>query len=214
MNLEKSEAIGFLKVCFKHAKQMYLLKMGLIVLVITMIFVPYLLIQKLSIFEITIIPETTVDRLIPFNDGFIWVYNTLSLFAIIVTFQFTEKRELLKYVGGILVISIASMLIFVFFPTECPRPPLEGTTEFYQYFITLDKPSNALPSLHISVVLYTMLTVVINVEMNRAFKVILGVWCAVIIYSTLATKQHLMLDVYAGVLLAVLVFFANLRWVR
>jgi membrane-associated phospholipid phosphatase len=41
-----------------------------------------------------------------------------------------------------------------------------------------------------------------------------GLWCLGIIYSTVAIRQHVVLDVFAGAGLGAVVAGLNLRWLR
>jgi membrane-associated phospholipid phosphatase len=51
-----------------------------------------------------------------------------------------------------------------------------------------------------------------QMRVPRGLHLLSALWCAGIIYSTIATRQHVALDVLAGVALALVV--AGLQWRR
>ena len=98
------------------------------------------------------------------------------------------------------------------FPTRYPRelfPIPEGTDPLsagmLQVVRFFDTPSSCLPSLHVAISFASALLV--WRERKRIFWALLA-WSLVIAASTLTTKQHYLIDVLSGALLAVLVTFA------
>ena len=78
----------------------------------------------------------------------------------------------------------------------------------------VDSNGNACPSLHVAASvmsclwLYVMLRKVGAPAWLNAANLL---WCAGIVFSTMATKQHLLLDVLAGALLGVAVGWLSVR---
>jgi membrane-associated phospholipid phosphatase len=79
----------------------------------------------------------------------------------------------------------------------------------------VDAPGNALPSLHVATALFTALWIqrlLREIGAPADLRHLNWLWLALIVYSTLATKQHLALDVLAGGALGALFGRASLRW--
>jgi len=74
---------------------------------------------------------------------------------------------------------------------------------------------NACPSLHVAFAVFAAaglareLRAIGAARWLRALSIL---WCVGIVYSTLATRQHVVLDVVAGALLGALVALAHSRW--
>jgi membrane-associated phospholipid phosphatase len=78
----------------------------------------------------------------------------------------------------------------------------------YALIVGVDRPSNSLPSLHAGLALYSLLFAwrVGAGELSCRTRLLCGLagalWGSLILYSTLATKQHWVVDLPAGMLLA------------
>jgi membrane-associated phospholipid phosphatase len=69
----------------------------------------------------------------------------------------------------------------------------------------LDMTGNACPSLHVAAALFTALclqSLLRRIGCPAWLLALSWLWCVLIVYSTMAIKQHVMWDVVAGVLLA------------
>jgi membrane-associated phospholipid phosphatase len=82
----------------------------------------------------------------------------------------------------------------------------------------VDLAGNACPSLHVAFAVFTGIWMDRLLKEMRSAHVLLALnwlWCLGIVYSTLATRQHVVLDVIAGAALGALtasVHLAALRW--
>ena len=78
----------------------------------------------------------------------------------------------------------------------------------------VDASGNACPSLHVATAIFTAIRVA---HLLRAFatpwslQLLNLIWFAAIAYSTLATKQHVVLDAIAGAALGMVFAMASLR---
>jgi hypothetical protein len=77
----------------------------------------------------------------------------------------------------------------------------------YSLVITIDRPLNSIPSLHAGLIGYSLIfavRVLSDVPPPHRHQALglYAVWGAVILYATLATKQHYLLDLPPGLLLA------------
>jgi membrane-associated phospholipid phosphatase len=146
-------------------------------------------------------PVTALDRAIPFQEWALWPYLSLYLLTPIGPWLADSRRLLVRYLKGLAALSSVSFTVFWVFPTTITRPDPSALGPAYRGLVALDTTLNAFPSLHAALAVYSALC-------WRPARAILLPWAAVIVYSTLATKQHVAVDAAAGMLLGALSF----RW--
>ena len=158
----------------------------------------YFTAQRVTLREPFAVPTTALDDWIGFNPA--WVYAYQSLYALLpVAWLAGSREELRRYIQGFLIVSITGLLCFVLFPTTVPRPTVVGDpVPLYRLLIDYDRPLNCLPSLHVALAIYSTCFAA-TVFPNRWTRWSLVAWCLLISYATLAIKQHVLLDVLAGV---------------
>jgi membrane-associated phospholipid phosphatase len=150
--------------------------------------------------------ESTVS-LIPWT---CWVY--LSYFALLVVsgLRLRSGRDAMRSMGAIAFVITVSGVIFLLVPTTIDRPPLAGegvSVNVLRWLRGIDPPNNCFPSLHVAMACVCSL-LVIRTDRRRGLPLL--PWTILISISTLTTKQHYLLDVMGGAVLAVLglsVFF-------
>lgn len=124
-----------------------------------------------------------------------------------------EDDLYLAFVVGTLAVMLTSYLIYLIFPTYIDRPVLDGThwtTELVRFIYGNDRSYNAFPSGH------TYTTVLIALFWSRWYPRQRWLWITitvVILFSTLFTRQHYILDLIAGSLLAWAGYRFGLWWV-
>jgi membrane-associated phospholipid phosphatase len=148
-----------------------------------------------------------VDELFPFRPGWVWVYLIPYLVGPVVV-GLLSRKTFAWFVGRGLILVGVSLLIFIVYPTQTVRvtaPDLGDslTGWLYRNMIAIDEPpANAAPSLHVSLTCLLALALLRDFPRWRLFS--LG--GAVLVWlSTLYTRQHHVIDVVTGVLLAVVV---------
>ncbi|MDM5317640.1 phosphatase PAP2 family protein [Fictibacillus sp. b24] len=154
---------------------------------------------------------TAVDHQIPFVEIFIvpYVLWYAFIFLMFVYFCIYDRaiyyRTLLSFCVGML----ACYVIYFFFQTTVPRPELasEGMlTKIVQYVYGADQPFNCFPSIHV-LSSYLMVLGIRHSKMWTIKKdIIVSSIAYSIILSTLFVKQHVVLDVVAGILLGSILF--------
>lgn len=104
-----------------------------------------------------------------------------------------------------LISTIFSGMVFFACPTRIPRDLAVvnsgGVANIWSLLYAMDGDTNCLPSLHVSLALLSIWAVAKNPRVSR-FAV--GAWALLIIFSTLTTKQHLLIDVLGGALVAII----------
>jgi hypothetical protein len=176
------------------------LKLLLLVLLSLWVYVPYLYLQKHHFFAVTVMPEGALDHMIPFASGATWLYLSIYLLIPIGPFLMKEHGQILRYATGIVLTGLCADIIFIFWPTVCIRPGILGTNAAYQFLTTIDNSYHAFPSLHAAFAAYSALCggMMMRELGRRAVQAGLWLWAGLILYATLATKQHVTADIIAG----------------
>jgi membrane-associated phospholipid phosphatase len=171
--------------------------------------VPYFTLQRLDAFPPRTPPVLPIDGWISFEPAWIWAYLSIALLVPLAPLLATRKEDLARYAKGLTLLCLACFAAFLFFPVHGPRPePIADQHAIYELLVSWDRPSNSLPSLHAGLVVYSLLFAfrVLWADLGTAGRVSLGstgmLWGALILYSTLATRQHWAIDLPAGVFLA------------
>lgn len=168
-------------------------------------FVAYFLIAKHPLFQVTLVPETVLDRIIGFQPWALWLYASLWVYVSMPPALIAERRELVRYGVAALCLSIAGMLVFVFWPTATPQPNIDWARyPSYAFLKNADQARNAFPSLHVAFAVFSGFWIdrmLRRIDTPAVLRVLNVVWGLGIIYSTLATRQHVALDALGGAIL-------------
>src|SRR4051794_20183328 len=168
---------------------------------------PYFLLGHFPLFPVHDLPLTWMDRSIGFHPyAWVGVYQSEYLAVNLIPWLAVTRRQLSHYAKGFAIVALVSFAVFIVFPVRSPRPPAPDATGMYGLVLRYDVPLNALPSLHAALVVYTMCfgRRVFADGLPRSLGAVCVLWAALILYATLATKQHYLVDVAAGTVLAVL----------
>lgn len=164
----------------------------------------YLLVLKWRGDDARFITYTELDEIVPFQPAWVWVYLIPYVIGPVVI-GFLRRPTFNWYISrGIAVVAV-TLIIFILVPTQTKaRPPHDlgtGLTgQLYQNMIAIDEPpANAAPSLHVS--LTFLLGLALLMDFPRWWWLssigVLLVWLA-----TLFTRQHHLIDVGTGILVA------------
>jgi membrane-associated phospholipid phosphatase len=173
-----------------------------------------------AIYPVWTPPVTWVDQWVPFQpQGWSLIYLSELALTPIVPWLLTTREELRRYAIGLAFLSGSSFLLFLFCPVASPRPAEAIGSGWHRVILEWDGPYNAFPSLHAGFVVYTVLLA------RRTFPslpkrygwVWLAVfcWAVLVMVSTLATRQHYVIDLVAGAVLGLLAHaLSGVGWVR
>lgn len=168
----------------------------------SLFFVGYFWLLRHPMFPVTIVPLTALDRWIGFQPWAIALYASLWLYISLVPMLLRSGRELLPYLSAVTLLTCVGFVIFFFWPTAVPRPDIDWARYPSVAFLkSVDASGNACPSLHVA---FSALTCIWLERWLRraaappALRAVNLLWCLAIAYSTLATKQHVVLDAAAG----------------
>ncbi len=140
---------------------------------------------------------------IPFVPLMIIPYMSIDLFFVIAPFLCRDRRELAVFSYRVCFAIVVAGFIFAIFPLRLAfeRHPVEGWLgAIFNPFLTMDKPFNLLPSLHIA--LRTILADLYTRKTRGIANVLLHIWFSLVGLSTLLTHQHQVVDVIGGFVLA------------
>ena len=181
-----------------------LLKHKLLILILLVVWggLPYHFIQKIDFTKVITMPSGRIDYLIPINFDFVWIYHSWLLLPIAVGFLTNMWSLLKRFAWSIFAVNAVSFLVFVCLPTEAPRPiDVANAPKLYLWTIQIDEPTNACPSLHASVTVLSSIFAIFVLGrfrwawLGRAFTVL---WAIGILWSTLATRQHVFIEIAIG----------------
>ncbi len=170
---------------------------------------PYHLIQRIDFTQVIMMPSIKIDHLVPINFDSVWIYHSWLFLPIAVGFLITRWDLLKRFAWSMFAVNAVSFLVFLCVPTAAPRPTdLADAPLLYLWTIQMDEPTNACPSLHASVtVLSTIFALIVlgRFRLPWLWRAFTMVWALGILWSTLATRQHVFIDIAAGSCLGVLV---------
>jgi membrane-associated phospholipid phosphatase len=177
------------------------LKLLLLFVLNLWVYLPYLFLERHHFFSATTMPLSVMDRRIPFWAETVWIYLSIHCLMPIGPFLINQRQQLIRYAAGIVLIGLVADVVFIFWPTTCPRPDATGTNAIYRHLVSIDNSFHAFPSLHAAFAIYSARVAVMVVrEINGSpfLKVILWLWAFLILLATLTTKQHVIVDIIAG----------------
>ncbi len=161
--------------------------------------------------HVTYLPE--LDELIPFRPEWVWAYLVPYLIGPLVV-GLLSWDTFAWYIRRGLVLVGVTLVIFIVYPTQTHTRPKADlgpglTARLYHNMVAIDEPpANAAPSLHVS--LTCLLALALFRDFPRWWPVSLAA-VVVVWLATLFTRQHHLLDVVTGVLLACVI---ALPWPR
>lgn len=184
-------------------------------LFIAVFFGAYFYLLKYPVHPITIMPITWLDRLVPFQPMAMPLYISLWVFVSLPPALLATRRELFIYGGGMTATCTIGLLIFYFWPTAVPVADIDWALyPGVDYLKSLDAAGNACPSLHVATAVFSAIWLHFTLSRFTAPRWLLALnwaWCFGIVYSTVATRQHVVVDVLAGLLLGGMVAYLSLR---
>jgi len=184
----------------------------------TAFFVAYFAVLFHPRFPVIVVPEVALDRAIPFSPGWVLPYFSLWVYVSLYPSLLTERRELVRYAVAAIGLSLAGLAIFFLWPTVIVQPAIDWARYPSVSFLkTIDAAGNVCPSLHVAFAAFTAWALhglLIAIGAARACRWLNLLWAGAIVYSTLAIKQHVTLDVVAGLALGLAFGAAHSRSLR
>jgi membrane-associated phospholipid phosphatase len=185
-------------------------------LFIGLFFGAYFYLLKQPAYPITVMPITLLDRLIGFQPLALPLYLSLWVYVSLPPALLATPRELYGYGLAMAGTCLAALMVFYFWPTAVPAADIDWARYPDVAFLkSMDASGNACPSLHVATAVFSGIWLH---HLLRRFGtppwmlVLNWAWCILIIYSALATRQHVAVDVLAGLVLGVPAAGLSLRY--
>jgi hypothetical protein len=168
----------------------------------------YIFLLKNPAHAVTLMPSTALDRWVGFEPLALWPYLSLWLYVSLPPALMKTRLELVEYGIWIGLVCVAGLAVFYFWPTAVPPSAIDWAQYPGLAFLKgVDAAGNACPSLHVATAVFSCLwlhRLLHRVRGGALARVLNVLWCLAIAYSTLATRQHVALDVVAGTSLGLL----------
>jgi len=157
-----------------------------------------------------------IDEKIPFIPPFIWVYHTIIPVVILTAIFLFQNRDIfLGLIFSFIFSGIVMCLFYIFFPSFYPRELFVEVSTVSGWLIevtrSIDGPHNTFPSGHVTFAWLLMFFVSLSqyTRKHSWIKVLYFCWAALVSISTLTLKQHFIVDVFSGIILAALSYYLS-----
>jgi len=190
----------------RQAGTLWVIKMLVTTGGIALFFYAYFWVMRDPLFAVTVMPVTWIDRLIPFWPPSFALYASLWAYVALGSALLKDDRELAAWGAASVAMIVVGLGVFLVLPTKIPDPGIDWFSYPALAFLKkVDVSGNACPSLHAAFAVFTSVVLHQTLTAVRAPRSLLAcnvLWGLGIVYSTVATRQHVALDVIAGSLLA------------
>lgn len=181
----------------------------------SLFFWAYLFLLKNPAFPVTTMPLTVMDHWIGFAPMALIPYLSLWIYCSLPVALMPTRTRLLNFGFWIGAMCLLALSIFYWLPSAVPPTDIDWAQYPEVAFLKgVDAAGNACPSLHVAAAVYVnfwMYWLLWEVRLGWRAQSIQILWGVAILYSTMATKQHVSLDVLAGIVLGI-VFAWISRW--
>jgi hypothetical protein len=162
-------------------------------------------------------PLTAVDEWVAFQPWALWPYISLWVYVVIPPGLLSGVRALVHYGVWIGCLCLIGLACFYAWPTAVPRQTLSTEGMGFSLLHGVDAVGNACPSLHVAAATFSALWIdrlVRALALPAWLRTANALWFGLIVWSTLATRQHVWWDVVAGLALALALAPLSLRSVE
>ena len=156
--------------------------------------------------------ESNLDLRLPFVPQFLIVYFGCYIFWAVnyILAARQEKEQVYRFFTADFISRCVCLIIFLAYPTTNTRPVIEGSGLWdllAGWLYSIDAADNLFPSIHCLVSWFCYLGIRGRKEIPRWYQSVSMVIAILVFASTLLTKQHVIVDVAGGILLAEFCFF-------
>jgi membrane-associated phospholipid phosphatase len=207
-------APGWLRDAGSRIRTHWIVKMLGTAVIMTAFFVGYFWLLNHSRLPVTTVPRIFIDRMIAFWPGALPLYVSLWIYVPLAPSLLRFPREMRIYTIAVVALSAIGFGIFIIWPTAVPKPEVEASMmASIAYLKAVDASGNAFPSLHVAFAIFTGILferLLREMRSGLLLRALNALWCAGIIYSTIAIRQHVALDALAGMVLGAIAGFVLL----
>lgn len=181
----------------------------------SLFFWAYLFLLKNPAFPVITMPLTVIDQWIGFAPLALIPYLSLWIYCSLPVTFMPSRARLLNFGFWIGAMCLLALAIFYWLPNAMPPTDIDWAQHPSVAFLkAVDAGGNACPSLHVAAAVYSSFWLYwLMREVHLAWRAqsLQILWGVAIVYSTMATKQHVSLDVLAGTVLGI-AFALSSRW--
>jgi membrane-associated phospholipid phosphatase len=167
------------------------------------------------LFPATLMPLTVVDQWIPVTALAFPVYASLWVYASLPAALFREFRTLVLFGLWMAAMCLLCLGIFWVFPTGVPPAGIDWKLYPEMAIIKdVDASGNACPSLHVASAVFAAIwldRLVTTISAPSVLRWLIWLHCLAILWSTVATRQHVVIDVVAGAVVGAVFGILGLR---
>lgn len=151
--------------------------------------------------------ELAMDRAVPVMPIFVSVYLGCYVFWIFnyILIVRQGKEQCYRFITADIISRIVCGLFFLFLPTTIVRPSIAGSGIWEQLLLfvyQIDSPTRLFPSIHCLVSWMSYIGIRGNKEIPKIYRAFSCIFALLVCVSTQMTKQHYIVDVFGGILLA------------
>lgn len=165
-----------------------------------------------------VMPSTWLDGWIGFSPSALPAYVSLWVYISLAPALLGNLRSLRSFGVWIGSLCVFCLAIFWAFPTSTPPAAIDWNA--YPEFAVikgLDASGNAFPSLHVASAVFAAFwlnRVFVQLGAPKILPLLSALHCALIVWSTIATRQHVVLDAVGGALVGAAFAWLSLRQAR
>lgn len=156
--------------------------------------------------------ESSLDQKIPFIPETLIIYFGCYAFWLVnyIIIAKQDKKSIYQFFSGDLLSRCVCLIFYLVYPTTNTRPVITGSGFWdvaMSWLYNVDTASNLFPSIHCLVSWFCFIGIRKNKNIPLWYRTFSCVMAIMVFISTLTTKQHVIVDVAGGVILAELCFW-------
>ena len=150
-------------------------------------------------------PRVPWTVLIYFGCYLFWIANYIMACRL-------NKKQTLRFACADIMAKLVCFMFFIFLPTTMPRPEVTEPGAFNSmlaFLYQIDPADNLFPSIHCLVSWFCFIGIRAEKSYPTWYKVASVIMALSVCVSTLTTRQHVIVDVFAGLFLAELTYLIS-----
>ncbi len=152
--------------------------------------------------------ETPLDRAIPLLPWTLLIYFGCYLFWIanyVLTVRVSSREEAYRFLSADFLAKLVCFVFFLLLPTTNTRPEITGNGMWdagMRFLYWIDSAENLFPSIHCLTSWMCYIGIRKQKSVPAWYRIFSCLMAVAVFISTLTTKQHVLVDVVGGVILA------------
>jgi membrane-associated phospholipid phosphatase len=164
----------------------------------------YLSMNRLGALRRSVPLLTPADRVVPLRPRSLWLYLSFVPFCLAAIHDVRSIPRMVRMMACLVLATLVSYRSFLRFPSSYPRPDVAvddpRLAGAWRSLRAIDLPGNTFPSVHAGHAFLLALMLAPELPEEEAEARIL--WAILISLSTLTTKQHYLVDIAGGIVVA------------